>query len=188
MDHKDRLVFSRNAVRALNELHMRTQAKNRSFIVISHRKIFYKSTIILLSCGVSSVRKFPLNSAGIQQPSDWTVLGTTAPEVQGKGWPSPTSVDVYSLCACLKRFSLATEPMILAGALQRHFEQGLAVKPELRCTLQNLDRAAFGNTWRIDTSADTPPARFWTEIRLSLPRERLPHYFETRFRRSGDYI
>ena len=168
-----RLIFARNTVSALKELH-EASAGHEAMV---HRNITPKTILVKhdnspILTGFDRAR-IPSNiSVGSTRAlgDDWD--RTAAPEVIRQGLSAADQrSDVYSVCACLtKLFQGRTdEPSHLA---LEALGNGAVEKPEARCTLQDLDLRLSELMGESVPPSPAPSARFWSEEQLVRFRER----------------
>ncbi len=179
----DRLSFTRDAARALGELHEtrpdladpgaaraldelhETETGVERFV---HRNLT-PETILVRHDNSPILTGFERTKI----PADITVASvgasmgkwdcTVAPEVraQGLGAADPRS-DVYALCACLTRLFQGREDG-RSRRIRETLAKGLAEAPEQRATVQDLESALSELLGEPVPLPAPPPARFWTE-------------------------
>lgn len=160
---ESRVVFARNAVRALRDLHSAGTANEP----IVHRNLTlhtvlvkHDNTPIFTGFERSKIpSEISVASSGFpasQEP-------TFAPEVRSQGLAAADQrSDVYSLCACLAHlFQNRTDALSRRAA--EIVARGLAEQPHERDTLDALDAALGGLLGESPPPSPAPPARFWTE-------------------------
>ena len=159
-----RLAFGRNVVRALEKLHSATS--NDGPMV--HRNLTPDSILVKhdnspILTGFDRTRipaERSVASAGIPS-GEWEE--TVASEVRAQGLSAADQrSDLYSLCACLTRLFHGREDET-GVQLAKALATGLAVEPEARGTLQDLEMALSEQLGESPPQPAPPPARFWTE-------------------------
>lgn len=160
----NRLLFARDAVRALNELHQEGATEEP----VVHRKLT-PQTILVRHDNSPIFVGFDLAKI----PSDISVASSSvpasdypqsvAPEIQTQGLTAADQrSDVYSLCVCLSGLFVGLDDGLSIGATEI-LAAGLAEAPEHRCKLTDLDRSLSELLGDSVPPPPAPPARFWTE-------------------------
>ncbi|HEX5422301.1 MAG TPA: NERD domain-containing protein [Candidatus Acidoferrales bacterium] len=168
-----RLLFARDAVRALAQFH--SSAGPGEPLV--HRNLT-PQTILVRYDNSPIFTGFDRTRI----PSDVSVassnLPTTsypealAPEIQLNGLAAADQrSDIYSLCACLSRLFEPSSDGMSAGAVDI-LATGMAVAIDERAPLSELDRSLSELLGDSIEPPPPPPARFWTEDQLIRFRDR----------------
>lgn len=159
-----RLLFARDAIRALAELHQASGA-DEPFI---HRNLTPRTILVrhdnspILS-GFDRT-KIPSDvSVASSSPPTSEYPQTVAPEVKAQGLAAADyRSDIYSMCSCLSGLFAERDDGVSVGAVEI-LESGFAEAPEKRCNLTALDRALSELLGDSVSPPPAPPARFWTE-------------------------
>lgn len=160
-----RLAFTRNAVRALSELH----GESTDQAPVVHRNLTsdtllvrHDNTPILTGFQVAKLpSKVSVASSGTP-PGGWAT--EVAPEVRTDGLHAARhSSDVYSLCASLTElFQDRTDDEMSRQAVQL-LNGGTAADPDARLGLDDLESELGRMLGESTPPPPPPPARYWTE-------------------------
>ncbi len=160
----DRIVFARESIRALIEMHqteieeIRIVHRNLTpltiFVKHDYKPIFTAFDLSKIPSEVSMASSFTPSEEWIQ---------TASPEVQSQGLSMATPLsDIYSLCASLL--------ILFEGRNDENshrtselLKTGLFENPEDRCELKKLEFDLSTILGESVPKPETPPARFWTE-------------------------
>ena len=161
-----RLLFARSAVQALTDI----QGGERSDDPIIHRNLTPRTILVRhdnkpILTGFEHTRIPSEISVGSGSPLVGSHPSTIAPEIQIGGMAAADNrSDVFSLCASLRYLFQEREddPSVAAWEI---LVQGLAEKPNDRCTLQDLDEA-LAKMLGEEVPAPVGPARLWTEDQI----------------------
>lgn len=159
-----RLLFARDAVRALAELHQGGGAEE-SFV---HRNLTPRTVLVRhdnspIFTGFDRTRIPSDISIASSSPPVTDYPQTVAPEVQTQGLAAADQrSDVYSLCTCLSGLLAGRNDRVSIGAIEI-LAAGRGEKPEQRCKLAELDRSLSELLGDSVAPPPPPPARFWTE-------------------------
>lgn len=159
-----RLKFSRDAVKALAELH--SAGGNDEALV--HRRLTpqtilvrYDSTPIFTGFDRTRIPS-DISVASSSPPADDSEP-THAPEVQEQGLSGADQrSDVFSLCSCLSALFAGRTDSLSAGAVEI-LKAGQTPEPERRSNLEDLERSLSELLGDSVPAPAAPPARFWTE-------------------------
>lgn len=168
-----RLAFSRNAVRALAELH--EAGTNDEPIV--HRNLTPRTILVMhdnspMLTGFELTRIPSESSVATGSLSTGQYLSTVAPEVQAQGLTAADHrSDVFSLCACLIHLFQGLDDEMSRQALEL-LACGMVGEPEYRGTLRSMDLALSQLLGESAVPPAAPPARFWTEDQIIRFRDR----------------
>ena len=170
---RSRLAFSRNAVRALAELHGAGPVDEP----IIHRNLTLRTILVkhdnspILTGFERTKIPSEMSVASSNLPAGQH-LATLAPEVQAQGLGvADQRSDLYSLCGCLNFLFQDRQDDLSQGVIEV-LARGQASEPDQRGTLQDLDAALSGLLGEALPRQAPPPARFWTEDQLILFRDR----------------
>ena len=164
-----RILFARNCIRALRELHSADGILHRNLtphtILVrhDHSPIFTGFHLARIP-GEQTIADFPAQGAS-HGP-------TIAPEIREHGLAAATpQSDIYALCASLLGLLDGdTNPTAIQAAT--FLKQGLAETPSERIPLVKLEQE-FGTILGEEPPAPpTPPARYWTEDQIVRFRDR----------------
>lgn len=168
-----RLTFARNIVRALSELHHAGTDEEP----IIHRNLT-PQTILVKHDNSPIITGFELSRLPLENSIAYSSLpkgdyvATVAPEIQAQGLSvADQRSDLYSLCACLNRLFQERDDNLSCRAVDA-FGVGLAMEPDQRGTLQDLDAALAELLGESVPRVAPPPARFWTEDQVIRFRDR----------------
>ncbi len=168
-----RMVFARNTIRAVKELHD-AGADHEPMV---HRNLTPK-TILVRHDNSPILTGFERTKI----PSDTSVASvgiptrdcgsTTAPEVRLQGLAAADHrSDVYSLCASLVRLFEAQQDELGRRAMEV-LRSALQEDPEARSSLEDLDAYLSGLLGESPEPSVPPPSRFWTEDQVVRFRDR----------------
>ncbi len=162
-DSGARLLFCRDAVRALDEMHQLRGDKES----LVHRNLSPKTILVRhdnkpIFTGFDRTR-IP---SDVSVASDSLELSrypdTISPEVLSNGLRAADQrSDVYSLCA-----SLSTIFVELTGSARSLLAAGLSELAQDRCKLSDLDKSLTELLGGSTPLVPPPPARFWTEDQM----------------------
>lgn len=159
-----RLLFARDAVRALVELHQAGGAAEP----LVHRNLTPRTVLVRhdnspIFSGFDRARIPSDISVASSSPPATDYPQSVAPEVQSHGLAAADQrSDVFSLCACLSGLFAGRND----GASNEASEilaSGCAEAPEQRSGLRELDRSLSELLGDSVPPTPAPPARFWTE-------------------------
>ncbi len=160
----NRLLFARDAIRALKELHDAGGAED-NFI---HRNLTPRTILVRhdnspIFTGFDRTRIPSDISVASSTPTPTDYPHVVAQEVLTQGLAAAgQSSDVYSLCACMSGLFAGRDDGTSIGAIEI-LAAGCADKPEQRCGLAELDRSLSQLLGDSVAQPPAPPARFWTE-------------------------
>lgn len=163
-DSASRLLFARDAVRALAQMHQ-SGGPDEPLV---HRNLSPKTILvrhdnspILTGFDRTRIPSDVSIASNSLQVSGYT--NTVAPEVLSHGLKAADQrSDVYSLCACLSGLFADRADGSSSGALEI-LSCGRAELPENRCRLDDLKKSLSELLGDSTPQAPAPPARFWTE-------------------------
>lgn len=168
-----RLLFARDAVRALAELH-EADADDEPMI---HRNLTPQTILVRhdntpIFTGFDRTRiPSDISVASSSAPaSDYPT--TVAPEIRTQGLTAADQrSDVYSLCACLSM--LFPDPQDgLSTAVREILASGIAENQDQRSRLDELGNSLSELLGESTPRPATPPARFWSEDQTIRFRDR----------------
>ena len=162
-----RLLFARDVVRALAELHRAGDAEQ----AVVHRNLTPR-TILVRHDNSPILTGFDRSKI----PSDISVASssppvtdypqTIAPEVRTQGLSAADQCsDVYSLCTCLSELFAGRSDEVSVASTEI-LATGRAEAPRQRSKLTDLDRSLSELLGDSVTPPPAPPARFWTEDQI----------------------
>ncbi len=167
-----RLAFARNAVRALSELHHAgTDDEPIIHRNLTPRTILVKHDNSPIITGFERSRlPFESSVTSSSLPAG-EYVATVAPEVQAQGLAvADQRSDLYSLCTCLNLLFQGRDDDLNRQAAEA-FAHGLAMEPDQRGTLHDLDASLTELLGESVPRSAPPPARFWTEDQVIRFRE-----------------
>ena len=162
-----RILFAREAIRALSELHNAGNADD----ALVHRNLT-PQTILVRYDNTPILTGF--DRARI--PSDVSVASSNLPPDSGEAWIAPEVFthglgaadqrsDIYSLCVCLSGLFAGQTNGVSASALEI-LSTGQVSEPGQRSQLVDLERSLSSLLGDSVTPPPAPPARFWTEDQI----------------------
>lgn len=162
-----RLLFARDAVRALAELHRAGDSEQ----AVVHRNLTPRTILVRhdnspIFTGFDRT-KIPSDiSVASSSPPATGYPQTVAPEVRTQGLAAADQrSDVYALCTCLSGLFAERNDGMSVGATEI-LAAGRAEAPQQRCKLGDLDRALSELLGDSVAPPPAPPARFWTEDQI----------------------
>ena len=162
-----RLLFARDAVRALAELH---QAGGTEESLV-HRNLTPRTILVRhdnwpIFSGFDRTRIPSDISVASSSPPVTDYPQTVAPEVRTQGLAAADQrSDIYSICTCLSGLFADLGDGTSTGAIEI-LTAGREEKPEERCRLSDLDRSLSELLGESIAPTPAPPARFWTEDQI----------------------
>jgi serine/threonine protein kinase len=159
-----RLLFARDTVRALADLHQAGGAEEP----LVHRNLTPRTILVRhdnspIFTGFDRTRIPSDVSVASSSPPATDYPTTVAPEIQALGLAAADQrSDVYSLCNCLSGLFSGRDDGMSSGAIEI-LSAGCAGSPEQRSGLEELDRALSELVGDSIPPPPAPPARFWTE-------------------------
>jgi serine/threonine protein kinase len=170
---KSRVAFSRQAIRALVQLHgMGTVGDPMIHRNLTLNTILVKHDNSPILTGFERTRipdEISVASGGLPGGQHQSTL---APEVQAQGFSAADHrSDLYSLCSCL-HYLFQNRQDGLSRHAREVLDRGLVREPDRRSTLQELDGALSELLGESLPRPVPPPARFWTEDQLIRFRDR----------------
>ena len=160
-----RLAFTRNAVRALSELH----GESTDQAPIVHRNlnsdtllVRHDNTPTLTGFQVAKLpSKISVASSGVP-PTGWG--SEVPPEVRSNGLHAARhSSDVYSLCATLTELFQGSNDDQTSLQVIELLKSGMAADPDVRVGLDHLESELGRMLGESTPPPPPPPARYWTE-------------------------
>jgi serine/threonine protein kinase len=159
-----RLLFAREAIRALAELHSAGDADD----ALVHRNLT-PQTILVRYDNTPIFTGFDRTRI----PSDTSVASSNLPGDNADAWIAPEVIshglgvadqrsDVYSLCVCLSGLFTGMTYSASNTALEI-LASGQAPNPDQRSKLADLERSISELLGDSVATPSAPPARFWTE-------------------------
>jgi len=163
-DSASRLLFCRDTVRALAQMHQ-SGGEHEPLVHrnLSPRTILVRhdNTPILTGFDRTRIPSDVSVASDSHHPSLYP--NTVSPEVLSDGLKAADQrSDVYSLCACLSGLFAEHADGPSDGALDI-LSVGMSEKPEDRCKLSELEKSLSELLGGATPLAPAPPARFWTE-------------------------
>lgn len=163
----NRLDFVRKAVRALSELH----SVGLPDEPIVHRNLTPRTILVkhdnspILTGFERSKLPTEISIASSDLPPD-VEAAVFAPEVRAAGLGAADQrSDIYALCVSLSRLFHARNDVLSEQVLEV-LQRGLALEPNQRATLQQLDAALAQLAGEAPPPPPPPPARYWTEDQI----------------------
>lgn len=159
-----RLLFSRDAVRALSELHQAGGAEG-PFV---HRNLTPRTILVRhdnspMFTGFDRTRIPSEVSVASSSPPVTDYPQTVAPEVQTQGLTAADHrSDIYSLCTCLSGLFAGADDALSTGAIEA-LAVGCDARPENRQKLGEIERSLSILLGDSVPPPPVPPARFWSE-------------------------
>lgn len=170
---RSRLAFTRDALRALAELH----ATGTDDEPIIHRNLTPRTILVKhdnspILTGFERTKIPSEITVTSSNPPTGQYLATIAPEVRTQGLVvADQRSDIFSLCACLKHLFQDWDDDLSRRAAEV-FGSGLAEEPDQRGTSQDLQAALSELLGESFPTPAPPPARFWTEDQVIRFRDR----------------
>lgn len=159
-----RLLFARDAVRAIAELH-KVGGEEEPLV---HRNLTPRTVLVRhdnspIFTGFDRTRIPTDISVASSSPPVTDYPQAVAPEVQTQGLAAADQrSDVYSLCTCLSGLLAARNDKVSIRTIEI-LEAGCVERPEQRCKLGELDRSLSELLGESVAPPPPPPAHFWTE-------------------------
>ncbi len=159
-----RLMFAREAVRALAELHNSGESDE----ALVHRNLTQQTILVRydntpIFTGFDRTRIPSGISVASSTPPTGCCPDSHAPEVRAQGLAAADQrSDVYSICTCLRGLFADQTDRLCTRAIQV-LNSGQAENPEHRNSLPNLERSLSELLGDSVPPLPAPPARFWTE-------------------------
>lgn len=159
-----RLMFARDAVRALAEMHHSGGPEEP----LVHRQLSPKAILVRhdnspIFTGFDRARIPSSISVASESAQAACHPNTVAPEVLSDGLKAADQrSDVYSLCACLSGLFAGRDDVLSINAIDI-LSVGIANAPEDRCSLVDIGNSLSELLGDSTPPAPAPPARFWTE-------------------------
>jgi len=172
-DTNSRLLFSRSTIQALTDI----QGGDTGDDPIVHRNLNPRTILVRHDnkptlTGFEHTRIPSETSVGSGILPAGPYVSIAAPEVQTEGLAAADNrSDIFSLCASL-RYLFRERDDDLSVSVSEILSQGLAEKPNDRCTLQDLDEALAEMLGEEVVPPPVAPARFWTEDQIIRFRDR----------------
>nr|MBA3572827.1 hypothetical protein [Pyrinomonadaceae bacterium] len=162
-----RLLFARDAVRAMAELH-KVAGEEEPLV---HRNLTPRTVLVRhdnspIFTGFDRTRIPTDISVASSSPPVTDYPQAVAPEVQTQGLAAADQrSDVYSLCRCLSDLLAAPNDKVDKVSIRtiEILEAGCVEQPEQRCKLGELDSSLSELLGDSVAPPPAPPARFWTE-------------------------
>ena len=165
-----RLLFAREAIRALAELHNAGDADD----ALVHRNLTPQTILVRYDNKQNTPILTGFDRTRI--PSDISVASSNLPESNKHAWTAPEVIsqglgaadqrsDIYSLCVCLSGLFTGMTDVLSTTALEI-LASGQDLKPDLRSKLTELERSISELLGDSVAPPPAPPARFWTEDQL----------------------
>ena len=159
-----RLLFARDAVRSLAQLHQAGGAEE----LLLHRNLTPRTILVRhdnspIFTGFERTKISSDISVASSSPPVTDYPQVIAPEVQSQGLAAADQrSDVYSLCGCLSGLFAGTDDGLSTAATEI-LATGTAAAAERRPLLTELDQALSELLGDELPPRPAPPARFWTE-------------------------
>jgi serine/threonine protein kinase len=162
-----RVMFSREAVRAVAELHNAGDAND----ALVHRNLTPHTILVRydntpIFTGFDRTRIPTDLSVASSNLLDSNTESWTPPEVVGQGLSAADRrSDIYSLCVCLTEL-FTSQTDAVSTAATKILAAGQTSKPDERCTIAELERSFSALLGDSVAPPPAPPARFWTEDQI----------------------
>lgn len=162
-----RLMFAREAVRALAELHRAGEAED----ALVHRNLTPQTILVRydntpIFTGFDRTRIPSDISVASGNPQEENAQAWIAPEVASHGLGTADQrSDIYSLCVCLSGLFVGLTDDVSATALEI-LASGQDSTPDQRSKLGELERSISELLGDSVAPPPPPPARFWTEDQI----------------------
>jgi serine/threonine protein kinase len=162
-----RVLFAREAVRALAELHNAGEADD----ALVHRNLTPHTILVRydntpIFTGFDRTRIPSDVSVASSNVPDGNTETWTAPEVVGQGLSAADQrSDIYSLCVCLTGLFTGQTDAVSTAAIEI-LAAGQDSKPDARCKLAELERSLSELLGDSVAPTPAPPARFWTDDQI----------------------